>query len=83
MTARGPGHETVYLLEPAADAEALLGGLAALLPGRLADAPPERLVVLDTADGRLAEHDALLLCSGGGRAGLRLLRPGQPDEHAG
>ena len=84
MTARGPGHETVYLLEPAADAEALLGGLAALLPGRLADAPPERLTVLDTADGRLAEHDALLLCSGGGgRASLRLLRPGQPDERAG
>src|SRR5262245_7094513 len=83
VSARGPGHETVYLLEPTADAEALLGGLAALLPGRLADAPPERLTLLDTADGRLAEHEALLLCWGGdGRAGLRLLRPGAPDEHA-
>src|SRR5215467_7837927 len=78
VSARAP-HETSFALEPGVDAEALLDGLAGLLPVRRRPAEDGPAVLLDTPDGRLAAAHALLLASGEGRAALRLLRPELPE----
>src|SRR5262245_32513178 len=72
-------HETSFALEPGVDAEALLEGLAGLLPVRRRPAEDGPAVLLDTPDGRLAAAHALLLAAGEGRATLRLLRAELPE----